>query len=126
MIVYNQLSNVYSYPVVLKNSRRHHLRFRPKLCVISISFFYPKLGVGYIFSNHISNILNWGQKIYIMTIFRLQGHIKLPDHADSYNMYFFTKIIKMTNLMIYLTILHLFFKQHNKHSLKSICSYLYF
>ena len=61
-----------------------------------------------------------------MTIFRLQGHIKLPDHADSYNKFFFTKIIKMTNLMIYLTILHPFFKQNNKGSLKSICSYFYF
>ena len=81
----------------------------PKPCFISIGLFYLKLGAGYIFLNHISNILNWGQKIHIVSIFRIQGYIKLPDHADSNNKDFFTKKIKMTNLIFYMTILHLFF-----------------
>ena len=45
--------------------------------------------MGYIFFNHISNILNWGQKRHIVSIFRIQGYIKLPDHADSNNKAFF-------------------------------------
>ena len=66
----------------------------PKLCFISIGLFYLKLGAGYIFVNHISNILNWGQKRHIVSICRIQGYIKLPDYADSNNKFFLQRKLR--------------------------------